>query len=385
MMVKGIERDIDLACLDHFRLDLCNRLTLHDEHKPNFFKHSFLNMAFENEGLMRFLISFAGAHLYKCKKVPEFNYRGLEQNARAVKLLVNETAALQMQDVPNRRDIQDSMVASWLIQCLICICEGSTKGEYRIHMDVTRRNLDRYRSTSPDFNTFCYEFFTYHNIARMLTTYEAGPCVDDCENIAPTSCNQSRPSIGNMIGVYDGLFDFLLKIRCIRNKLRLLKDRSKRTAERQELEVKAMRVNLAITDWKPTQEQETPYWYAEVLYQQMTLVYLYRTMRPSKPTEIMDLAINKGLDCLEALAPEDSTQSNALLPLFVLGCASFHLDQRSRVEAAFEKVQDFSHFGNIEPAKQVVDRVWELMDDEDERSWDWEKVMQDMDVDCLFT
>jgi len=87
------------------------------------------------------------------------------------------------------------------------------------------------------------------------------------------------------------------------------------------------------------------------------------------------------------LLPEQSgTQSILLMPLFLLGCAAFEPSQRPEITCRFRTLHQWSRLGNIIPAHQVVEKIWELMDAKDEDlSWDWERIIQQMGYDFLVT
>ncbi|KAL9034815.1 MAG: hypothetical protein Q9214_006872, partial [Letrouitia sp. 1 TL-2023] len=384
MMTPGVERAIDAVCLEHFQCNLSKRLTLYDDVKSNPFQNLLLSMAFEHEGLMRSLLSLASTHHYRCHGNQDFAYRALEQHSLAVQWLRKEMTALQLSKTESRLTIEDAMVASWLVLSLFCLCEGSTKGEYRMHMNVTRENLANYRSRNVEFNLFHHEYFSYHEFAALLTTYDQRSVLQDLGSVSwhPIEDYQRAPSkAGCMIGVYDGLLGFVPKIRLLRNHMRHASEPS----NEDDIKIKGTMLEVAIIKWKPTWQSHSPNWYAALLYQHMILVYLYRTLQPSKSFHCLETSLNKGLDCLEAIAPDCPAQSNALLPLFILGCASFLPQHRIRVKKGLDRIREYTHFGNIQPAEDVVGKMWELMDERDERSWDWEKLMLDMGIDCLMT
>ena len=381
-ITHGVDKEIDVVCLEHFHHDLSHRFTLSTTEKSNPFQRLFLTMAFEHEGLMRLILSLAGRHHYRCYGKIEFIYRALEQYDLAVQYLRKETAAIQVHEIKNSYKIEDAMVASWLVQCLICVCDGSTKGEYRPHMNVTRNSLDNHYSKNPEFNSFHEEYFKYHEFASLITSYDPDAIVEDLNDDFWQLDEDHHPSMspdGYMIGVYDGLLEFVPKIRNIRNQLR------RGSRNEQDLKIKITKLEVAIVSWTPMYRPHSPNWYAALLYQHMILVYLYRTFLPSRPCHTFETSVNKGLDCLEAIAPDSPAQSNALLPLFILGCASFNPQQRLRVRNGLDRVCDYAHFGNIQSAQVVVEEIWRLMDKEDENSWDWEKLMWDMGIDCLMT
>ena len=74
-----------------------------------------------------------------------------------------------------------------------------------------------------------------------------------------------------------------------------------------------------------------------------------------------------------------------LLPLFLLGVAAFEKEQRSEINRAFSGLRACTGLGNIGFAKEVVDKIWELMDAGDDESWDWEKIINVKGWDFLAT
>lgn len=74
-----------------------------------------------------------------------------------------------------------------------------------------------------------------------------------------------------------------------------------------------------------------------------------------------------------------------LMPVFLLGVSAFAEEHRPDIEKAFEDLQAYSNLGNIKPAKDVVKKIWEMMDEGDEDSWYFEKVQHDMGLDFLVT
>ena len=45
----------------------------------------------------------------------------------------------------------------------------------------------------------------------------------------------------------------------------------------------------------------------------------------------------------------------------------------------------YARLRNIQPALQVVERVWKAMDSNVEDSWDWERIMNHVGTDFLIT
>jgi hypothetical protein len=102
------------------------------------------------------------------------------------------------------------------------------------------------------------------------------------------------------------------------------------------------------------------------------------------PSPLFKEAVDQGLAYMKIL-PE-AMQSILLMPLFLLGCASWEEGQRGDVEAALERLEGWSQLGNIRYAREVIREVWQRMDRGDEEgSWDWEGVLQMKGWDFLVT
>ena len=398
-LIDGIENDIDRRFLAHFITDISGRLTIHDD-GSNPFKDLFLPMAHEDKGLMHSLMSLAGLHLLAREPGAALSERQQHHFSEAQSILIADVKrASSVPTGDNYPDgtLDDPTMATTIVHCLIYICEGTTKGEYRPHMDAVRRLLPNTRSRNPEFRQFLYEFFKYHDVANTITTLDvrhhvqlsAWPFVTDgCGNgNFPKFVLQPviQPGASAMIGILDGLFELITKITILRDTIRERRALGQKPAVDYQIMMWAVDIDAAIHAWDPAQLPNTPRWVAAQLYRQCAWVYLYRTIRASRPSPKITTAVDEGLDYLRAMTPGESTQAVILLPLFLLSCAAFQERQRPDIEEAFTRALDYSRFGNIMVAKQVVKRVWEMMDAGDERSWDWETIMKDMGIDCLVT
>ena len=81
-----------------------------------------------------------------------------------------------------------------------------------------------------------------------------------------------------------------------------------------------------------------------------------------------------------------SMQSILLMPLFLLGCAAFEPEQRPEISQAFQRLQEWSKLGNIKFARQIVEEVWQMMDEgREHETWDWETIIARKGWDFLVT
>ena len=389
VLVDGIETEVDRRFLDHFVYDLSGVLTLHDNNS-NPFKDLLLPMATQHKGLMHSLMALSGSHIIAREPEPAFNERQLYHFDAAVTTLnADIKLAINSDRDTHGLLVEDPTVASTIVHCLICICKGSTNGEYRMHMNGARQLINSRQSSNPEFREFITEFFQYHDVCNSLTTLDRRPLVvddNDDRSLPNFVINPAiQPGAGAMIGVLDGLFKFITDITALRDNIRSRKDAGQKPLVPYESLARAVNIDVGIHAWDPAQEPNTPRWIAAQLYRQCTWVYLYRTIQPSKPSPKITAAVDDGLEYLRIMPPGESTQAILLLPVFILSCAAFQENQRPDLEKAFDNLQAYSNLGNIRIARQVVRRVWEMMDSGDERSWDWEGIMTDMGIDLLVT
>lgn len=378
-LIDGIETEVDRRFLDHFVYDFSRVLTLiNDDSNP--FKEILLPMATQNRGLMHSLMCLSGSHLSSRDPQPVFKERRHYHFDCAVSNLRTHITGYATN--PSREMIDDPTVASTLALCLNSICEGETKGEYRPHMDAARHLLETQRSQNPEFRKFLYEFFMYHDVSNALTALDRRPLLLTEDFVLPTFV---QPGAGILLGVLDGLFGYMSKITLLRDKIRERKGQGiEPTVDYQSLS-DAVAIDWGIRSWEPAQREGSPSFIAAQLYRQCTWVYLYRTIQPSKPSEKIASAVDGGLEYLRQLPADAGTQAILLMPLFLLGCAAFAPEQRPEIRDAFDGLIAYSNLGNIRPAREIVEKVWEKMDAGDESSWDWETIIQDMEYDLLIT
>ena len=389
-LVDGIETDIDRRFLDHFVYELSQVLTLHDD-TSNPFKDLLLPMATEHKGLMHSLMALSGSHIVAREPAAALSDRQQHHFDNAISILVADITAAneKAEDLEGTLIVGDPTIASTIVQCLICISKGQTRGEHRVHLEGARKLISDQQSKNPEFRQFIWEFFTYHDTSNSITSLTRQPVsssnTDDMS--LPDFVFQSalEPRAGVLVGVVDGLYLYLKKITALRDSIRARKAAGLQPVVPYHYLSKAVAIDADIRSWDPQQEMHSARWITAQLFRQCTWVYLYRTIQASKPKPNLSNAVDSALEYLRVLSPQESAQCVLLLPLFILGCAAFEERQRPELEIGFDNLQSYSNLGNIKPARQIVHKVWQMMDAGDERSWDWETIMADMGIDFLVT
>ncbi|KAJ5294078.1 hypothetical protein PENANT_c009G02641 [Penicillium antarcticum] len=387
LLIDGIETDIDRRFLDHFVYGFSRVLTLiNDDSNP--FKEILLPMATQHRGLMHSLMCLSGSHLSGLDPEPKLKERKYYHFHRAIQDLkdninASSNSSPQTPDAEQQLLVEDPIIASTIALSLNTICEGETNGEYRPHMDAARYLLVSQQPRNEKFRQFIVEFFQYHDVSNSLTSLDRRPALFHSNMNIPNFVPGA--SAGMFVGVFDGLFNYISEITQLRDRIRQRMDEGYEPAVDYQTLSEAVSIDTAIRNWETSHEPDTPNWCLAQLYRQTTWVYLYRTIRPSRPSEKIAQVVDDGLGYLDQLPQDAGAYSIVLMPLFLLGCSAFVPEQRERLRTGFENLKSYSNLRNIEPAFKVVSRVWEIMDTNIEDSWDWEKIIRDMNMDFLIT
>lgn len=351
--------------------DLSRVLTLIND-KTNPFQELILPIAVQHRGLMHSLLCLSGAHLARKDRESKYKFAQAYHLDQALKILQAETS---------ERPIASPTIAQMLILCLVSICLGEKEGQYRPHLNATRRILHQLQTDTP-FGKFLFELFMYHDVANSITSLDRHPIQYMEDFCLPGFILQ--PGAGALLGVLDGLFGYISKITILRDCVREHKRR--RICVDYEMLSTAVAIDSEIRMWEPPQHPQHPDEHrhiAALLYRQSTWVYLYRTIQPSQPGDKIRTAVDEGLRLMKALPEDSATQSILLMPLFMLGCAAFDKAQRPVIENRFKSLYEYSGLGNILAAYEAVEQVWKLMDVGDENAWDWETILHNMGYDFL--
>ncbi|GIJ87589.1 hypothetical protein Asppvi_006499 [Aspergillus pseudoviridinutans] len=385
LLIDGVETEIDRRFLDHFVYGFSRVLTLiNDDTNP--FKEILLPMAAQHRGLMHSLMCLSGSHLSAFDPEPTLKERKFYHFHHAIQDLKDSIMSSSIKSSEASQEpellVEDPIIASTIALSLNTICEGETKGEYRPHMDAARYLLVTQQPRNEKFRQFIVEFFQYHDVSNSITSLDRRPALRSDDLKLPDFVPQQA---GMFLGVFDGLFNYISDVTRLRDRIRQRSNEGYEPAVDYQILSDAVSIDSAIRTWETSHPPDTPNWFLAQLYRQSTWVYLYRTIRPSKPSDKIAQVVDDGLAYLDQLPQDSGAFSIVLMPLFLLGCSAFLPRQRERIQKGFESLKAYSNLRNIEPAFKVVRRVWEVMDTKTEDSWDWEKIIKDMNMDFLIT
>ncbi|KJX98041.1 C6 transcription factor OefC like protein [Zymoseptoria brevis] len=377
----------------YFMERLSNCLSLTDNYNP--FRTIIFEGALQHKGLLHSVLFLSGSSLTATSKEtnPAWEICQTQHGIQAFNSLFEDigkaTAAEGQESSEAMQSYGDSSIAQALVLCLQTVCAGDLTGSYRTHLDAMKRMLTEtsYTFSDPTFRTFILEFLLYHDFSSSITSLTNpldARSLTLMRSFHETSSSDASSSSGNLLGVLDGLFDLLARIRSLRDTIRALRGVQGRQWHDFDVSQKAFAIDTALRHWTCSHTPDNPRYAASLLYRQCIWIYLYRTFQPSIPSPVFTEAVDQGLSYLKDL-PEEM-QSILLMPLFLLGCAAWDEGQRREIEKALERLEKWSQLGNIRYAREVIREVWVRMDRGDEEgSWDWEDVLGAKGWDFLVT
>lgn len=288
----GLETIEDRIFWKHYNEHLSTVLTVEGEHK-NAFKDMIVPIAVKHQGLMHSILSLSSKHIdydtpygvNLLRNNPSTTLEALQERSefhhdKAYEKLWEDK--LVDRSNPEYNDVLTACYGQMLCFLLESLAEGNPRGEHRVHLNAYQVLTQNSPPEDPAFLAFITEFFQYHIFADELLRY---PDPDDPEHqphrlatedwTSPVAIHPPR-----LLGVADGLFNYLSQITTIRNTIR------KRTENRWDPPVdygslyRAAEIDAAIRDWTPHWPPGDSRERVGLLYKQMMWVYLYRTIYP---------------------------------------------------------------------------------------------------------
>ncbi|KAK0649352.1 fungal-specific transcription factor domain-containing protein [Cercophora newfieldiana] len=286
---KGLETVEDRIFWKHYNEQLSAVLTVEGEHK-NAFKDMMIPIAVKHQGLMHSILSLASKHmdfdtpygLNILKNNPTTTVEALQERS----LYHHEQARLKFYDnvevcadepALDNETLVCARYGQMLCFLLEALAEGNPRGEHRLHLSGYQGMIT---SSPPDdsaFFSFISEFFQYHIFADELMHSACHPD-QDSDQKEPRSPVQIHPP--RLLGVADGLLDYMSQITSIRNSIRTNMLKQVDPVVNYVSLYRAAGIDAAIREW-------TPHWpfgdsreRVALLYKQMVWIYLVRTIRP---------------------------------------------------------------------------------------------------------
>ena len=334
------------------------------------------------------LLGVGGVHLSRMTENRALRAVALGHHDQALKALTASVKEASSQDA----DVSDAMTLVLVLQTCFLMIDGEAEGDH--HVYINNNKYIKYRQDK--VGRFAKEFVDYVSMGRELTSINILPVIASSYEIQVAENSNKLEPVFDLVWApttfdpypYDGILTRVLcGLRCyIRRCVRLRRKIRARKA-RQETPwltypdlIEGQFISRDIIDWVPGMVTEDAYSTIAEIFRRVVLVHLYRTLTKFT-SETLQEAVNQALDFLERLPKAHAANTLLVLPVFILGCSASDFRQRERVEIAFDRLRQYSHFGNIDASIKVVRKVWEYIDAKDGRCWDWEQIQREMGLD----
>jgi hypothetical protein len=327
----GVETTEDKVFWRHYFHHFSNVLTVEGEAK-NAFKDMILQLATKHKGLMHSILSVSSRHIdfdtpYGSKLLQDHPSTTLEalqarsdyHHDQAMKHLYKDMSRSLDRDDPEYGTILSARYGQMICLVLQTRAEGNPRGEHRVHLQAYQKLIQHSPPEDPAFLNFISEFFDYHIYAdeliwhpdmptRRLATDKPPtedswalppPAMQSDYAAAPMTPRPSTPNSTNgdtapprsqhpprLLGVFDGLFQYLTQITTMRNDIRTNIATGADPVVDYTCLYRAAEIDAAIREWKPHWPPGDSRDRVGLLYKQMMWVYLFRTIYPPSPSSI---------------------------------------------------------------------------------------------------
>ena len=390
-MIGAVDDPLDQQLLSYFMSDLSNVLNIYyDDHNP--FTDLIVPVAMHHPGLMHSVLSLASSALVNRHQSP----------SGALLLRQSHHFGLGILDLRQRIDeskhnkgLIDCTILQTILHCLETTSAGNTTGDYRCHLQATKRLVSDCDTAPNEVRRFAQLFLGYHDFAMLATL--GNPIHDASFMLSLENKRQretgSRPiKPGSHFLAFEGLSAPFACIRQLRDEIRACREAGRSWCSDDHLLRQAFSLEEDLRAWVCQLEPDTAQYHASLLYRQCAWLYLFRTVRPSTPSPDLALGVDEGLKYLGLVFRDEDATNNwsrgtALPFIFLLGCAAYEPGQRVYIRSCLETLQ-LRCFGDVGHARRVLERIWDMMDQghgDQDGTWDWEGVMTGMGLDLLIS
>ncbi|KAH6674295.1 fungal-specific transcription factor domain-containing protein [Halenospora varia] len=371
--ILGLETELHQRLFCHFTRVLSHLLTT-SVGNSNPMTTVVVPLAMTDRTVMDALLSLAGSHLSKPLPGDDSNLASETRRLHQASLQTQpiRVEALKKAPIANGYGLpgQDAIFATSTLLWLFEICEGTGDDSWRQHLDTAGDILmagarfqdnERENTIVTEINPFLLQFFNYHETIATLTstTTLARPRFET---------NSASPDHDPfMIGVQDGLQDFMDRISSLR-------DQANASIESPDGNVVSAAVAIwqDLKEWKPAVAFSPECNLTTQFYQRALWIWLFSIVYPEQQSAgAVQTIVKQTVAGMTKIKHGDSVMACLLFPLFVVGTAAIHRDDRMAISAQFQKLRNWSSLGNIDLSQQLVKEMWEDHDQGLRRSWDW--------------
>ncbi|KAE9570193.1 hypothetical protein CGMCC3_g13779 [Colletotrichum fructicola] len=292
-LFNGVDTTEDKIFWRHYGVHLSNVLTVEGEAK-NAFKDIILPLANLHQGVMHSVLAMSSKHIdfdtpYGAKLLqqnPTTSREALQERSdyHHNKAMESFYADIRRSEEENAdgQTISTARFAQMLCLLVTTLIEGNPHGEHRVHLRGYKELIQQTPPEDTVFLSFIQEFFQYHIYADELLWHPAmdGPRLasEDWSPLVPIESPR-------LLGVADGLFQYLCHITTLRNVIRESVYRGSETVVNYHILYRAQEIQEAIEQWMPMWPPGDSRHRVGHVYKHMMFLHLFRTIYPPTSAE----------------------------------------------------------------------------------------------------
>jgi hypothetical protein len=384
-----VETKIHRRLFCHFT-DVMSHLLTTFSGDSNPFNAVVIPMAMGDKTVMNTILCLAGSHLGKLRPMAidaelDTERRRLHADvlkSQSYRIRTLKESKARSESLYSARD-QEVMFATSLGLCIYEVCEGTGDDAWKTHLDTARQivSLASSAQESPDTLTteispFLLEFFVYHESLATVTAPSLPTIKPKLHGL--TYVSDQNPCV---IGVQDGLIDFVTRISTLRCQAELSPLRPDGN-----IICKAVSIWQDLDNWKPLANLSKERKLIGEFYRWALFIWLFSIVHPdSQADSKVQNAVSNIAAGMYEIKFGDGVMACLLFPLFVIGSAAIKVEDRETISAHFRRLQAWSSLGNIDLAYRVVLKMWEDHDHDSGASWDWVKQLEAHGMSLLVT
>lgn len=397
-LISGVDTDIHRRLFCHFTGVMSSLLAITVK-DSNPFNSVVIPLALRDRTVMDTILCLAGSHLLKLQPGDRGDELFLEKSRlhdAAVRKQTDRVQTLKSLRSSSAPDYtfndQDAIFASSLLLCLYEICEGTGNDAWRTHLDMARQVITAPESPSTagdsptateieehvitEINPFLLEFFLYHD---SLATVTVPSLPTTRPRIQGTS--DILPQVSYMIGVQDGLSDFVTRISTLR-----VQANASPNQPDGDVVCKAVQIWQDLARWKPKAAVSAERQLIAEFYQWSLFIWLFSIVYPEgKGDDKVQGVVTRLADRMCNINSSEGVMSCLLFPLFIIGSAAIRIQDREAISAQFRRLRAWSSLGNIDLTYGIVEKMWEDDDLGLPKAWDWVKQLEMRGMSFLVT
>ncbi|EPE28553.1 Zn2/Cys6 DNA-binding protein [Glarea lozoyensis ATCC 20868] len=383
-LIPGIETELHRRLFHHFTKNMTPVLTSSSE-----WLKSVVPLAQVDRTVMSALLSLAASHLSNFFRTEDDSQIKIEKDAlhlESIQIQEDRLKKLRSDALALTSPLPVQITEINFLTCLLLVlyelCEGSNSsliplararevlllsGTPTIPSDLGSR-----QDVIVAVNPFLLEFFDYHESLATVTLPYSHISKFRFQNTFYDS--EQTPF---MMDFSDGFNDFACRISSLREQVIL--DTPVPHV------ICAVELAADIRKWMPKRATSRE---AEVLdmYKRALFIWLFSIIytSPSNDIEIQKLVATTVAD-MAKIEENDPALNCILFPLFIIGGAATTPNDRASILREFQRLKDWSRFGNIDQSLQVVQKIWSDRDLGLPDAWDWVRQLEAHNKSLLVT